>query len=262
MASKKPAPKAPAIKPATRAERDRVRRIREKMRDPRRAATLTSDDKAFEASYSKMREGRGRPRVLGVEPPEQAAPPARGLEPNGARAASANAPEPHHFEPAAPTHHTPAARQVPLEQWSPSAPLARVEGAPAGEPEPYVDASCPVKAKYGRCVECERVEGAMRCGTTSNPVYEPIDDDAAEAFGAIIFGVVGFGARFLRPDHAVVRPTDREVERMNNAVKKVAHRRANALGAIDDVVMLTFATTRYAGRAYTAPGDPKLPGGE
>lgn len=247
MAAKKPA----AVKPATRAERDRVRRIREKLRDPRRAPTVTAEDRAFEANYSKMREGRGRPRVLGVEP-KPAEPPV----PEGVRTFEVVRTPP----PEPPVTH----KQVPLEAWSPAqlAPRNDGEPSPAGEPEPFVDASCPVKAKYGHCVECDRVEGAMRCTTTNNPVYEPIDDDAAEAFGAMIFGVVGFGARFLRPDHATVRPTDREVERMTKAVKKVAHRRANVLGAVDDVVMLAFATTRYAGRAYTAPGDPKLPGGE
>ncbi|MCH8198540.1 MAG: hypothetical protein IIA54_00520 [Chloroflexi bacterium] len=63
----------------------------------------------------------------------------------------------------------------------------------------------------------------------------------------LVFAVLGMAVYLFRG--VQVAPTDTERELLASALKAVAYRRLNVLGAADDLLQLGWALTTYAGRA-------------
>lgn len=91
------------------------------------------------------------------------------------------------------------------------------------------------------CPKCKVVSGAQICGVTGEKVWPPIDDTEAQAVAGMFTGAMTVGARYLRSDKAVIIVP---IERRNVlaiAIKRFAHRRFNALGAVADILALFVA---------------------
>jgi hypothetical protein len=80
---------------------------------------------------------------------------------------------------------------------------------------------------------------------------------AAGFAGSMVLSILGIGAKFLRADRQIVPPTAKEQQDMAIAIREVANRRVNVLGAVDDLLMLGGATWNYSTRALVAELEPQ-----
>lgn len=219
---------------ASDAERSRAKRLRQ----AQRAGALSDEDARWLEDYKAARDGE-RVSRRGARPTEEPASPAIGITPELAPDGAAVL----HDPPPAP-----AARAVvpaaPSEQRVPiGAPAASSAPLPPAAPVAASGPTCSIEG----CTACKVVSGGQTCGVTGQTVYPPMTIAGARSQARGLFGVIRIIAGWL--GKPLPAPRDDEIEALAKALRDVAHRRANVLGAFDDLFQLAEAASSYGIRA-------------
>lgn len=159
---------------------------------------------------------------------------------------------------AAPPSHAPAGNPIPrsVGRAAPDPMVSVPFGAPsmAYEPPPEPEQprctikDCPACASKGKAPP-----GGIVCVATGKKVYPPMSKAGARAMASTLLYIIGTAVKFFRKDKAFIKPTDREVEELADALREVASRRMGALGMFDDIFALGKAFAQYGIRAGSAP---------
>lgn len=227
-------------------DRSRAFRLR-KLRDSGR---ISADQRAWLESYER---GLTRTPVKApvwpasaaqrwpTQPPKEAAP--EPVKPATPPSGSAPAPEMRVIDFGTPA---PAGAAPP--------PSGAAPAAPAGVPH-AIGATCTIED----CPACKTSSGAKTCGITGRKVYPPMSAIGSRGTaGALIF-VIGLVIKLFREDKRLIQPTPQEVDDLAEALREISFRRANWLGAGDDLFAFGWALKGYVSRAIGEPSKLREP---
>lgn len=133
------------------------------------------------------------------------------------------------------------------------------------EPEDEADDDDDDAAEHVECTieDCPcKHQGGTYCPNLDKKVYPPMSKRGAQAMSAsglgIVAGLIAFGVRiYVKLMHGkqarwvdcVQAPNQQEIDDLGEDLSKIAMRRANVLGAVDDLLAAGYSTAGYGVRA-------------
>lgn len=225
---------------ATYSERSRAKRIRAKVR----AGNAKPEDRRWLAKYEAARRkspGDAPPDVLEADRAYDEVVEARAAE--AAQRVEVTFPAAEPEIDAAPIAEPEPATAEPIAAESGPSEMVHV-AKPGAKPQTCGDPRCPA---------CSNVVGGHVCAATGKTVWDQIDEDAARGLAMMLFAGITLVIKMFRKDKQWVPPTDKEIDQLGKAIQKMTYRRINAIGAIDDIIMLGSALGMYVRRATMAP---------
>lgn len=128
---------------------------------------------------------------------------------------------------------------------SPGATLAPIEAPPA-QAQCQIP-HCPCKSKLGGQI----------CITTGKTVWPPMDGLAAEIMaGGLLRGMAWLGS-LVREDKRTISPLNDDIKALGRAIQMIQVRRANWVGAIDDIILFVGVIIGFGMKVLAEP--EKLP---
>lgn len=100
---------------------------------------------------------------------------------------------------------------------------------------------------------CKSNLGGQVCITTGKLVWPPMDPAAAEGVARGILSGIAFLGSFLREDRRVIKHTADDVRTLGRAIQIMQTRRANWVGAIDDIIMIVAVVFAFGSRVLAEP---------
>lgn len=232
--------------PFTSKERSQASALRKKVRAGK---TLSDDEARWLESYESQRTWKPptKKKVGRRKAPKPAADPVETPGPVAPR----TDPEPE------PVAEVEAAR---IERWRPAPKQQPRDETPPAPVDPTEHASCTIKD----CVHCKQLAGAVgQCGATGKVVWPKMSEDVARVWGGAAMGAMATGGimarKLLGKSAEVIPPRDEDKARMAKAVQEVTYRRANFIGAIDDIVLAVGAVGTYGSHIVRAEGTKPKP---
>jgi hypothetical protein len=242
---------------ATNAEKQKAKRLR------KREGALTPTERAWLDSYEQRvkpqarTEARKRGWGIVAPPTEQPLDPRPSIQIDRERADRERAPlTPIALDLSQPLvaldAPPPAAPAAPSPPLSPPA-SATVPPAPSSS-----NALAPVPPPTGQTCQiphcpCKSNLGGQVCLTTGKIVWPPMDPEAAQGVAKGILTGIAFLGSFLREDRRVIKHTADDARTLGRAIQIMQTRRANWVGAIDDIIMIVAVVVAFGSRVMAEP---------